>query len=99
MRLRQEDLAGYLKIQREMISYYENGTREIPIENLKTLANLFGVELYDLMEENAAMSTANIAFAFRAEGLSAEDLSVISDFKKIVKNYLKIAELKEKNER
>lgn len=99
MRLTQEDVAGYLKIQREMVSYYENGTREVPMDSLKKLSDLFGAELHDLMEENASMSTANIAFAFRAEGLSAEDLNVISDFKKIVRNYLKISDLREKNER
>lgn len=99
MRLTQEDVAGFLKIQREMVSYYENGAREVPMDNLKRLSELFGIELYDLMEEYAAMSTANIAFAFRAEGLNAEDLEVVSDFKKIVRNYLKISELKDKNER
>ncbi len=99
MRLRQEDIASYLNVQREVISYYENGTREISMENLKKLSDLFGVDLHDLIEENYAMKTANVSFAFRAEGLSTHDLNVISEFKKIVKNYLKISELREKNER
>src|SRR5690242_3036344 len=96
MNLNQEDVANYLGVQREVISYYENGSREISIENLKKLSNLFGVELYNLIEQNATISQANIAFAFRANQLSTDDLKAIADFKKIVNNYIKIKELKGK---
>lgn len=99
MGLRQEDVANYLGVQREMVSYYENGTREVPLNNLKRLSELYGIDLYDLMEENATISAVNTVVAFRTENLTGEDLNVISDFKKIVMNYLKLSELKEKNER
>jgi len=100
MSLSQEDVAKYLDIQRELISYYENGSRQAPLDILEKLASLFGVELYDLMQEGHTSSTkANLAFAFRTNALSAADLHVISDFKKIVRNYIKLVDLKEKNER
>lgn len=99
MGLRQEDVANYLGLQREVVSYYENGTREVPMNNLKKLSELYGIEIYYLMEENAALNAVNSVVAFRTEGLTSDDLNVMSDFKKIVMNYLKLSELKEKNER
>ncbi len=41
----QEAIAGYLSAKREMISYYETGAREVPLETLEKLAPLFGVDV------------------------------------------------------
>lgn len=98
MGLSQDELAKFLKVQREMVSYYETGVREVPVENLKKLADLFGVEMYDLIEQDELASKANVAFAFRAQGLSDHDLGVISDFKRVVMNYIKLIQIKDKNE-
>lgn len=94
----QKDVADYLKINsRELISYYENGDRDIPLDKLNQLSDLFGVELLDLLEENINLSKANTAFAFRAEDINSEDLYEIAAFRKIVKNYIKMDRL-EKHE-
>lgn len=94
----QADIADYLGVkQREMISYYENGEREIPIEKLNKLSDLFGIELVDLLEENPELMKANTAFAFRAEEIDSSDLNEIAAFRKIVKNYIKMNKL-EQNE-
>jgi len=99
LNLSQEDLASFLEIQsREIISYYENGTRNIPIEIAQRISDLFGVELYDLLSEDLSKNTAELAFAFRADEVKLEDLVILSEFKKIVKNYLQILRLESKNE-
>ena len=94
--LNQEHLAEFLGVKRELISYYENGTRAIPIDVIKKLADFFGVELIDLLEENIDMQKANVAFAFRADELKPKDFENISSFKKIAKNYLKLIKQTEK---
>lgn len=96
--LPQQEVADFLGVPREMISYWENGQREISLEMLEKLADLFGIELINLLEENEQMTQADLALAFRSDGLSQSDLEQISAFHRIVKNYLKIQEIKTKNE-
>ena len=94
MGLTQEDLATYLGLNnRETISYYENEERAVPIEHLDKLANLFGIESYDLLEGDLESLQAEIAFAFRADEIKSEDLVHIAFCRKIVKNYLKMIRL------
>ena len=87
---RQEDLAEYLGVTRSMISYYENGERDIPVISLNKLADLFGVELEALLEENEEAVKTNLAFAFRSENHTAGDIESIASFKRLVMNYLKM---------
>ncbi|WP_026903896.1 helix-turn-helix domain-containing protein [Pedobacter glucosidilyticus] len=94
MGLTQDALAQFLGIHREMISYFESDSREPSAEILLKLADLFGCELEDLLEDNPEAINACLAFAFRAEELAAEDLATIAEFKKIVKNYLTLSNLK-----
>lgn len=89
----QDHIASFLGTDRSAISKYENNEREISIVNLEKLANLFGVELEDLLEENSVTKTVGLAFAFRSAGMEENDMSSIAQFQKIVKNYLKIKEL------
>ncbi len=89
----QDSIADYLGIKRELISYYENGKREIPIQHLNKLTDLFGIELIDLLEEVAIAQQANFAFAFRADSIQSNDFEAIASFKKIVKNYVKMKSL------
>ncbi len=86
--LTQAAFAGYLGITREEVSYYETGKRSVPIAVLSKAAALFCVHEYDFYEEDAATQSVNLAFAFRAEDLKAEDLTSIAAFKKIVRNYV-----------
>lgn len=86
----QETVADYLDINRVELSYYEGGTRTIPSELLSRLAELYSVDEYDLYNEDETVLKTNLAFAFRAEDLTSEDLSSIASFKKIATNYLKM---------
>ena len=97
MRLNQKDLAKYIGTSREIISYYEAGSRKVPLERLEKLANLFGEDLYDLFEKSDVKQQANVALAFRSDELNTDDLPDIAEFRKIVKNYIKLKELFEKH--
>lgn len=88
--LNQDDLAGYLDISREEVSYIENARRPIATTIISKAANLFGIEEYDLYEEDSETIAANVAFAFRADFLLTNDIQNIADFRKIVLNYLKM---------
>ena len=94
--LTQDHLAEYLGISRANISYFEGGSREIPLKHLEALADLFGIELSDFFEKNVDKSSLKMAFAFRAEDHTQEDIKRIAEFKKIVKNYLQLSEMKER---
>lgn len=86
--LKQDDLAVYLNINREEISYYETGKRTIPTEVIAKSAKLFGIDEYDLFETDTESNNVKVAFAFRADALNHDDLNHIADFRKIVLNYL-----------
>lgn len=86
----QETVADYLGINRVLLSYYEVGSRSIPSKILSRLAQLYSVDEYDLYSEDETLLKTNLAFAFRAEDLTSEDLSSIASFKKIASNYLKM---------
>jgi len=93
----QEAISNFLGIKREMVSYYENGKREIPLETLEKLANLFGVDLEIFFSESVEDASTDIAFAFRADDLSTKDLESIAEFRKIIKNYQRITNLEKNN--
>jgi len=93
MGLSQQELSEMIGVKREMISYYETGSREIPIFLLEKLADFFRVDMADLMEDNPEILKTNIAFAFRASDFSCEDFESISHFGRIVRNYFKLKEL------
>jgi transcriptional regulator with XRE-family HTH domain len=95
---KQEDIAKYLGVQREVISYYENGSRKVPLNNLEKLAELFGVSLLDLLEENTDLTKSKAMIAFRANELKPEDLENIAKFRRIVSNYLKMINILKNNE-
>jgi len=88
--LSQETLGEYLGISREMVSYYENGKRPIPTGIISKASELFGVDEYDVYEEDIEQLESNVVFAFRAQQLSVPDLNHIGQFQKIVRNYLQM---------
>jgi transcriptional regulator with XRE-family HTH domain len=87
--LTQEQLAKYLEVSREEVNYYENGSRSIPSVVISKAAQLFGVDEYDLYQDDPELISANLAFAFRGS-LEDENLKHIAEFQKIVKNYIQM---------
>lgn len=92
-RYTQDKVAEYLGIKREMISFYENEGREIPLEVLEKLSDLFGVELDVFFVDNVDEALAEVVFAFRKDDFESDDMDNMAAFGKIVKNYLKINNL------
>jgi transcriptional regulator with XRE-family HTH domain len=88
MGLTQEVLAEYLGTSREQVAYYESGSRTVSSAHLAKLSDLFCIDEYEFYEEDQQKIQVNLAFAFRAESISAGDLATIAGFKRIVKNYL-----------
>ena len=100
LNLNQTEVAKYLGLEDHVvISYYENNKRKISLEHLNKLADLYGVDLSDLFEDDFDLNKINKAFAFRKNELSGNDLEIISNFQRIVKNYLKMIRLKEKHDK
>lgn len=89
----QEKVAEYLGIKREMISFYENEGREITLDVLEKLSDLFGVELDVFFVDNVDEALAEVVFAYRKDDLDNNDMENMAAFGKIVKNYLKINNL------
>ena len=82
--LRQEQIADYLGVTQAFISKVETGERNLTVDQLENVVNLYGYSLtaFADMEEE----THSIQFAFRAQDVSQEDLRIIADIGKIAIN-------------
>ncbi len=95
-KMTQEKVAEYLGINRVELSYYENGSRNTPLDILNKLSDLYQVQLIDILEMKEEDRKAKAVMAFRAEGLSTEGYKAIGEFGKIVKNYIKMKSIEER---
>ncbi len=86
--LTQDTIAKYLGVSRVMIAKYESGEDNLPSHRISKLAKLFGIDEYDLYEDNPTLSS--LAVAFRAEEIDVQDLRSIAEFKTIAMNYIKM---------
>ncbi|MBO5565596.1 MAG: helix-turn-helix transcriptional regulator [Succinivibrio sp.] len=82
--LRQGQIADYLGVTQTYISKVENGERNLTVDQLENLVNLYGYSLdsFANMEQDAHP----IQFAFRAQDVSQDDLHIIADIGKIAIN-------------
>ena len=82
--LRQEQIADFLGVTQTYISKVENRERNLTVEQLESLLNLYGYSLsgFSNMEEDAHP----IRFAFRAQDVTQEDLKVIAEIGRIAIN-------------
>jgi transcriptional regulator with XRE-family HTH domain len=86
----QYELADYCGIQREVLSYYENGKRDVSLLHLDKIAEYLNIDLDVFLEENPVEIKEDLSLAFRANEITPSDRNQIVFFKKIVKNYLKM---------
>jgi len=91
--LNQDEFAAYIGSSRELINYYENGKRPIPTEVINKASELFGIDSYDLYQEDREQLESNVVIAFRAQNLQVPDLHHIAHFQKIVRNYLQMKQV------
>jgi len=82
--LRQEQIADYLGVTQTFISKVETGERNLTVDQLESLVNLYGYSLasFTKMEEEAHP----IQFAFRAQEVSQGDLHCIAEIGRIAIN-------------
>lgn len=92
----QDKVSEYLGIGRSAYANYEVGVREMPLDVLERLADLYGCGLYALYETDDDVRNAILATAFRVDDLSAEDMQQVAAFKRMVKSYLKMNNLLER---
>ena len=83
-KITQEQLAQYLEVDQSLITKLENGTRSMNTTLIEKICNLFGCTSAYLMGEDDVYIPLN--FAFRANGIQAEDLESIAMVNKIVMN-------------
>jgi transcriptional regulator with XRE-family HTH domain len=82
--LRQGQIAEYLGVTQTFISKVETGERNLTVDQLESLVNLYGYSLaaFTDMEQDAHP----IQFAFRAQDVTQDDLRIIADIGKIALN-------------
>lgn len=83
--LTQIKVATHLGIARELISYYENGTRPIDLLTLSKLSNLYGYPV-EYFLSNQVQGDSEVALAFRSNGLRESDLSVLAKANEFLHN-------------
>ena len=84
----QENIASFLGINRSAYSNYELGTRELPLEYMEKLADLYGCDAFILYEEDIDVVKNMLTTAFRVDNLSSQDMEQVAAFKRVVKNSL-----------
>lgn len=82
----QKEVAGYLNIAREMISYFENGSREIDMIRLSQLADLYGRSLTSFLAREAETGDVEVAIQFRSGDLGLEDVKIVAWASKFTRN-------------
>ncbi len=94
LRISQEALGDFLGVSHTSIGKYEDGKISLSTDMIQRISNLFGIDEYDLYSEDMEQQVTSIAFAFKADYLTSEDLGKIAEFQKIVRNYLKMKKAK-----
>ena len=84
----QEQVAKYLGVKREVISYIETGARPVNTLMLRKLADLYGYKFSYFVDESVKEEEEEpeVSMAFRVSDLSDSDLPIIAQVKKIALN-------------
>ena len=93
----QEQISSYLGISQPAYNHYESGDTVVSQDSLEKLADIYGVEEYDILTCNKPQLQADIAFAFRKNG-EVKNLGQIASFQRLVKNYLDMCDIERSHE-
>lgn len=91
--LRQGQIAEYLGVTQTFISKVETGERNLTVDQLESLVNLYGYSLS--VFSGSEIDARPIQFAYRAQDITQEDLKMIADIGKIAINSRFMTELLE----
>lgn len=83
-KLTQEQMASYLEVDQSLVTKLENGTRNLNVDLIEKICNLFGCTEEYLLGESDEYIPLN--FAFRSNNIQAEDLQSIAMINKIAMN-------------
>ena len=75
----QEQISSYLGISQPAYTRYESGDTVVSQDSLEKLADIYGVEEYDILTCNKPQLQADMAFAFRKNG-EVKNLGQIASF-------------------
>lgn len=90
--LTQLQVAKLIGINKAQLSYYETATREINLNILEKLANLYGYKI-DYFISGSEIKGPEIQIAFRGENLCNEDLKTIAWAKTFLNNLCEMNDL------
>lgn len=82
--LRQGQIADYLGVTQTFISKVEAGERNLTVDQLESVVNLYGYSLAAFADMEQEIHP--IQFAFRAQDVSQDDLRIIAEIGKIAIN-------------
>jgi len=94
--LSQKQIAGYLNVDQSYISRYEKNERQLSLDMLEKLSNLFGCSIEYFISEDSAYKP--LPFALRATHVTSEDLETVAAINKIALNLRDMQSLLEKGE-
>ena len=93
MGLSQEQISTYLGISQPAYNHYESGDTVVSQDSLEKLADVYGVEEYDILTCNKPLLQADMAFSFIQKEDKIKNLGQIASFHKIIKNYLDMCDI------
>ncbi len=82
--LKQNQLAAYLSVDQSYVSKIEKNERDISIDKLEKISDLFGCDVNYFIEDKETFKP--MGFKLRANGIENEDLQSIAAIQKIAKN-------------
>lgn len=82
--LRQGQIAEYLGVTQTFISKVETGERNLTVDQLESVVNLYGYSLASFTDKEQDLHP--IQFAFRAQDVSQDDLRIIAEIGRIAIN-------------
>ena len=82
--LRQGQIAEYLGVTQTFISKVETGERNLTVDQLESVVNLYGNSLASFTDKE--QDPHPIQFAFRAQDVSQDDLRIIAEIGRIAIN-------------
>lgn len=81
---RQEQIAEYLGVTQTYISKVESGERNMTVDQLEKILNLYGYDITSYIDEGEDIQP--IKFAFRAQDVTLDNLKIIGEIGKIAVN-------------
>ncbi len=90
--LTQEQLGGYLGISKEQVNYIENLKRPIDVIKLKKVADLFRVQVDDLMNEET-IKNLEVAYSFRTDDVDGSTLEAVAFLNEFSNDLLRLRKI------